>query len=214
VEPVPYNEPGPINEEEVTEDEAWATPEQPMPPEHEEHNKRGGPGAAVSAGGGVSDFTRSEARDFIDVGGAWDLRGIFGTRTWVGLEAAYIGAAYKITAVGDSDTLYSNGAEVSGRFNIARNMGQREGLQPYLLGGVAWKNYQLSGDLATSDVDDNDNSFEVPVGGGLAYWFRNGIMLDGRFAYRFSFENDLIQRGGDDANLDNWAATARLGAEF
>lgn len=174
-------------------------------------------GGALAAGGGVSDFTRDAAREFVDTGGSWELRGVFGTRSWLGLEAAYIGAAYGIQSPGDSATLVSNGAEVSGRLNLMRNGmdERRDGLQPYALAGVAWKNYQLSGDLGTADVGDEDNAFEVPIGAGMAYYFGNGIMLDGRFAYRFAFEDDLIEPAdGDNAGLDNWNATARLGVEF
>jgi hypothetical protein len=215
----------------VEENDTWTpTQEQPVEPaeqgmmepmdeeameERATTERRRGPGAAVAAGGGVSDFSRSAARDFIDLGGGWDLRGIFGTRSIVGVEAAYVGTANQIAVPGDSATLFGNGLELSGRINLARNQGQRMGVQPYVLGGVAWKNYQISGNLATADVSDSDNAFEVPVGGGIAYWFSNGVMLDGRFAYRFSFEDDLIQPVGDDsATLDNWAATARLGVEF
>jgi hypothetical protein len=177
-----------------------------------------GAGAAVAAGGGVSDFSHDSARDFVDTGGAWELRGVFGTRSLVGVEAAYIGSAYEIASPGESTTLLGNGVEVSGRVNLLRNGmdNRRAGLQPYVLAGFAWKNYQLSGDLATAAVDDEDNAFEIPVGTGVAYYFENGIMLDGRFAYRFAFEDELIQPVGDaeDANLDNWSATARLGLEF
>jgi hypothetical protein len=176
-----------------------------------------GPGAAVSAGAGVAEFSRSEARSFMNTGANWDVRGVFGTRALVGVEGAYIGNVYEIEEPGDSTMLYGNGLELSGRLNLMRNGmdDRRAGLQPYALAGVAWKNYQLSGDVATAAVDDEDNAFEIPVGAGLAYYFENGIMLDGRFAYRFSFWDNLIQPTGEDtASLDNWNATARLGVEF
>jgi opacity protein-like surface antigen len=203
-------------QEVVIEEEEVGAPHEPVPapiPEGERYDL----GAAVAAGGGVSDFSRSSAREFINTGGFWELRGVFGTRSWVGLEAAYIGAAYGIESPADSTTLVSNGAELSGRLNLMRNsMRERDaGVQPYALAGVAWKNYQLSGDLETADVADGDNTFEVPVGAGLAFYFAERMMLDARFAYRFAFEDELIQPvGEDEAGLDNWDVTARLGAEF
>lgn len=174
-------------------------------------------GTAVAAGGGVSSFAQDDAQDFVDTGGAWELRGIFGTNSIVGLEAAYIGAAYDINAIGESSTLFGNGLELSGRLNVLRNgqVNVNTGFQPYLLAGVAWKNYQLSDDLETASVDDADDAFEVPVGTGVAYYFDNGVMLDGRFAYRFAFDEELIEPIGDDeASLDNWSVTGRLGVEF
>ncbi len=193
---------------------AEAEDETPYPVATDENE---GPGAAVSAGAGVAEFSRSEARSFMNTGANWDVRGVFGTRALVGVEGAYIGNVYEIEEPGDSTMLYGNGLELSGRLNLMRNGmdDRRAGLQPYALAGVAWKNYQLSGDVATAAVDDADNAFEIPVGAGLAYYFENGIMLDGRFAYRFAFEDELIQPVGEDTtSLDNWNATARLGVEF
>jgi hypothetical protein len=187
-------------------------------PEAEAEATIQGMGAVLSAAGGVSAFSHSEARDFVDTGGTWDLRGAFGTRTLVGMEAAYIGTANGFETPGESATLFGNGLEVSGRLNILRNglvSTRTAGFQPYVLAGFAWKNYELSGDLVTADVEDGDNAFEIPVGTGVAYYFDSGVMLDARFAYRFSFEEDLIQRAGEDsANLSNWNVTGRLGVEF
>ena len=169
-----------------------------------------GAGIAVSVAGGVSSFSHSNARDFIDTGGTWDVRGVFGTRTLAGVEAAYVGAAYGLNALGESSTLFGNGLELSGRLNILRNgLASVGGLQPYVLGGVAWTHYSLSHNFTTASIDNSDNTFDIPVGAGLGYYFKH-VLLDARFAYRFSFSDTLIQ----DSSLDNMALTARVGAEF
>jgi hypothetical protein len=183
--------------------------EVPPVPEHREHAK--GLGIAVSAAGGVSSFTRSSTRDVTDTGGTWDVRGVFGTRSPFALEAAYVGAAYGLDVLNRSSTLLGNGAEVSGRFNIFRNgFTKRPGLQPYVLGGVAWMHYNVTTDFSTASIDDNDNTFEVPVAAGLSYYFKNGMLLDVRGAYRFAFSDTIIQG----SSLDSVNVTARLGAEF
>src|SRR3954451_17178183 len=40
-------------------------------------------GISLQAGGGVSNFSGSTARDVTDVGGYWDVRAVFGTRSFV-----------------------------------------------------------------------------------------------------------------------------------
>ena len=132
-----------------------------------------GPGFALSVAGGVSAFSSSSARDFVNTGGTWDVRGVFGTRTLFGVEAAYVGAAYGLDASGESSTLFGNGLELE---RTVQHPAQRPrsglaGLQPYLLGGVAWTHYHLSGDFTTAAIDNSDNTFDVPVGTGISYYF-------------------------------------------
>lgn len=184
----------------------------PQPPEKQPH----GIGFSISAAGGLSVFSRSNARNFLDTGGTWDVRGVFGTRTLVGLEGAYVGSANGLDAPGGfTRTLYGNGLEGSLRLNLMRNglvraEGGARGLQPYLLGGVGWTHYHLSNNIATASVDNSDDTIQVPVGGGLSYYFNNRMLLDARFAYRFAFSDNLIQG----SSLDNYNVTARIGAEF
>ncbi len=108
---------------------AEAEDETPYPVATDENE---GPGAAVSAGAGVAEFSRSEARSFMNTGANWDVRGVFGTRALVGVEGAYIGNVYEIEEPGDSTMLYGNGLELSGRLNLMRNGmdDRRAGLQP------------------------------------------------------------------------------------
>jgi opacity protein-like surface antigen len=176
-------------------------------------------GYMISVGGGVTGFRSGDARDFInDVGGTWTARLTLGTRLPVGFEAAYIGSAFGIDAVGlDSDAvLVGNGLEGLARLNLDLGMGN---FQPYLVGGAAWRNYQITNaDFNVSNVRDSDNVFELPVGVGLGYRF-GSVMVDLRGTYRWAWGDNLIQpvpEAGIDStpSLDNWTADLRLGWEF
>jgi opacity protein-like surface antigen len=156
------------------------------------------------------------ARDFLDTGGTWEVRGVFGTRTLVGLEGAYVGSAYGLDAPGGlTRTLYGHGLEGSLRLNFLRNGlayagGSAVGLQPYILGGFGWTHYHLSNNVSTASVENSDNTLQLPVGAGLSYYFNERVMLDARFTYRFAFSDNLI----NGSSLDTMGLTARIGAEF
>lgn len=182
------------------------------PPAPHERNKARGVGAAISVAGGVSAFSRSSARDFLDTGGTWDVRGVFGTRTLVGLEGAYVGSANGLDGPGGlTRTLYGNGIEGDLRLNILRNgLAFAGGLQPYVLGGFGWTHYHLSNNVSTAAIDNSDDTLQVPVGAGVSYYFGQRVLIDARFTYRFAFSDNLIQG----SSLDTMGVTARLGAEF
>src|SRR5947207_2625762 len=57
-------------------------------------------GGALLVGGGYEDFTNSTINQMTSGGGAWNARVVAGTRQFVGLEAAYVGAARSIDALG------------------------------------------------------------------------------------------------------------------
>jgi hypothetical protein len=168
-------------------------------------------GAAVELGGGVTDFSGSTARGLTSTGGSWNLRLAFGTRSIIGLEAAYVGSAQNITAAGldPNAALIGNGAEAALRLNAP--LPYRGSLvEPFAFGGVGWTQYNVVNDnFNTSFVREKDDVLTVPFGGGLAASF-NGFMFDARFTYRVLRNQDLF--GG--ANMDNWNVTANLGSEF
>lgn len=172
-------------------------------------------GISISAGGGVTDFDGGSVDDFADTGGAWDVRVGYGLNTLVGFEAAYIGTAYGVDSLLEDSTLVGNGLEGNVRVNILRN-GFPElnfPVQPYAFVGAAWKHYSVGDDFAASaNMEDNDNVFELPLGGGVAYYFDNGIMLDARFDYRFASDEDLVVVGDD--SLNNWNLTGKIGWVF
>lgn len=173
-------------------------------------------GMAISVGGGVNDFVDNDIDGLTDMGGSWDARIIAGTRSYVGLEAAYIGTAQDVDALGlDNDAvLISNGAEGLLRVNVGTYM-----IQPFIFGGAAWQHYSIANeDFNTSSINDDDDVFSLPFGAGLGGRIGNsGLLLDARFTYRPTFEEDLLQPGtGNETeeDLDNWNVSARIGYEF
>jgi len=173
-------------------------------------------GAAFTVGGGVTGFADTDTRDFADnTGGTWQARLVLGTRLPVSVEAAYIGTATGINALGldRKAVLMANGVEGLARVNI---LPATFTVRPYLLGGVAWKHYSLANvDTNTSAVNDTDDTFEIPVGMGASYQFGR-LVLDARGTFSSSYSNDLIAvpGGAEVAGLDNWTASVNLGWEL
>ena len=104
-------------------------------------------GFGIEAGGGVDAFAGSTMRDTTSTGGSWDVRAIFGTRSYIAFEASYIGSAQSINSLGLSNdaVLLGNGAQLDIRLNGTRFYM----VQPFIYGGGAWRNYMLE-----EDVDD------------------------------------------------------------
>jgi len=169
-------------------------------------------GIAISAGGGVAGFTDGDLRDTTNDGGSWGVRATFGTRSWIGVEAEYIGSAQSIDALGlDNDTtLIGNGVQGVGRINLIDS-----NVQPFLFGGLAWRHYGLSYDgVNTSDVHDDDDVLEVPMGAGIAWKYR-GLLLDARGEFRYATYEDMVPdvQGGD-LSMHRYGFNANVGYAF
>ncbi len=167
-------------------------------------------GVAVALGGGVEGYAMSNQRDQTTDGGNWDVRLTVGTRSPLALEASYIGSAQAINALGlDSNAvLLGNGAQANARLNLSDTL-----VQPFLYGGVAWKRYSITNtNQNTSDLADNDDVLEVPLGVGVAAKAA-GLMLDLRGEYRLATQDDLFASGGND-RADRWGVNANVGIAF
>ncbi|HSI04605.1 MAG TPA: hypothetical protein VLC93_09020, partial [Myxococcota bacterium] len=184
-----------------------------------EHSYKQGPasdaGIGFLLGGGLTNFTASSVREATELGGAWDARLIFGTRRVLGLEAAYVGSVNDINAFGLSgDTkLIGTGVQGLARVNLTTT-----DFQPYLLGGAGWKHYALAGErFNVSNIRNDDNVVEIPMGLGFAYHNR-GFMFDVRGLYNYALNSNLFTNGtpGVDGpgDLHNWGARASLGFEL
>jgi hypothetical protein len=169
-------------------------------------------GIGVSAGAGVIGFSNGDVNDIIDPGVAYTARLHVGGNSPIGFEAGYIGSAHNVDAAGlDGDSvLVSNGIEGAVRLNLGTGL-----VQPYVLGGLAWRRYDITNeDFNTSDVREEDDVLEIPVGAGLA-WRYGGVLVDGRAAYSFATQEDLLPGvEDDDLGLDSWNFTLRAGFEF
>ena len=97
-------------------------------------------GVAGEIGGGVTRFIDTKATDPTGTGGDWTARLIFGTRTHVGGELAYVGAALPMNTLGvdDNAILMSNGVQANLRLNLFTGA-----WQPYAAAGLGWRHYNV-----------------------------------------------------------------------
>jgi hypothetical protein len=177
------------------------------------HTWVGNLGAGVLVGGGFEDFTNSNLRSMTGGGGAWNARVLAGTRQFVGVEAAYVGAARGVDALGvqSNAVLVSNGVEGAVRLNVPVVLRSRQLLEPFGFVGLGWQRYQVTNtNTNTSSLANNDDIMSMPVGGGLEYAIGR-FMADARFTYRSTYYNDLMRFGG---NVNNWGVSTQVGVSF
>jgi len=160
-------------------------------------------------GGGVTDFTENDVKDRFGVGGSWDVRLGLGSRYYVGGELAYVGSTRSGDGFGSD--LLSNGAEAVLRVQYPYTTG-RWLIEPFAFGGIGWNHVSLQD--AVPGLEDNDDVGVVPFGGGVTLGYGR-FLLDARFTYRTTFDEDLalaVNQGP--ANLEQWGVTASVGYEF
>ena len=170
-------------------------------------------GTGLLVGGGFEDFTNDNLRGMTGGAGTWNARAIAGTRQFVGVEAAYVGSARGVDALGvqSNAVLVSNGLEGALRLNIPVMMRSRQLLEPFGFVGVGWSHYQVTNTPTnTSDLAADDDIMSLPMGGGLEYAIGR-FMADARFTYRATYYNDLMRTGG---NLNNWGVSTQVGVSF
>lgn len=190
------------------------TPEEEAQPMVTEQRPRTGLG--LSLGGGVMNYANNQLRNQTNVGGAWDARLIFGTRSPVAVEAAYQGSAQGIDTLGVSNNaiLLSNGVTGKLRVNFTRS-----NWQPFVTAGAGWRRFSVTNtNTNTSDLRSSDDILEVPVAAGLAY-HAGGFLADIRGGYNFAFLDNFVRNPSTPstqvgAGLDNWQATLSVGVEF
>jgi hypothetical protein len=173
-------------------------------------------GVGAMVGGGLTGFVDKQARAFTDNGPSWDARLTVGTRLPLAVEAAYMGSAQNISALGINDNalIVGQGAEAALRINLTRMA-----VQPYLFGGAGWTRYQLRRTAEnTSSLRGTDDIVTAPFGAGLAVRVAAGLLLDLRATGRAAFYDDLMDGAyantGEDARLHSWNLGGRLGWEF
>ena len=175
---------------------------------------------AVKLGVGTGDFTQANPRDITGIGPSWDVRGVFGAHSPVGLEAAYVGSARGIGGLGVDDTtqLVSNGAETDLRLAAPIRAGENVDVRPFAFGGVGWQYMTLWGDGAVDGArDDGDHILTIPAGVGLELGIGN-VNLDVRGTYRHAVDSEIFGDATaefDDPNaLHSYNVSAGLGFEF
>jgi hypothetical protein len=209
-QPMPQPQPQPMTYPESTDTVVVTEPEHPW------YIPRG---FGLAIGGGVDDFVGDTASGTTGTGGSWTVRGTIGTRSMLALEGSYIGSAQSIDRLGlDNDAvLVGNGAQADVRLNLLE-----EEVQPFIYAGGAWRHYSISNEtFNTSDVNDNADVFELPVGVGVAGYIPGGFMADVRAEYRAAWGDDLFPDTSDNdsdntigGSLDRFGVTGNIGAEF
>jgi hypothetical protein len=168
-------------------------------------------GEYVLAGGGVTNYFNRGVRDLVDAGGTWDLRFGVGSRYFVGAEIAYVGSARSANFL--ANNLVTNGAEGVLRLQYPYETG-RWLVEPFAFGGAGWTHFDLNRAHGPAAIQDTNDLFVVPVGGGLTVAYDH-ILLDARFTYREAFDEKLIRASdGTAASLRSWAVTGSVGYEF
>lgn len=190
---------------------------QVMPEEEEPEYGMTPMGVSINVGGSVIGFTDENTRDFADIGGAWEARAVVGTRSMLAFEAAYVGSAHDINALGlDEDAvLLGSSLEAAARLNVTSGL-IADNVQPYIFAGIGWTRYDLvNADFNTSSVSDNENLGYVPLGVGIGYRYER-FMVDGRVTLRATFEDDLIDAtvADEEAPLNTWSVGAKVGWEI
>lgn len=167
-------------------------------------------GIGLTLGGGITNFTHQNSRDLVDIGGLWEVRAILGAGSPLSLEAAYVGTAQPMNFPEDA-TLLSNGLEGALRVNLGTGMAQ-----PFVFGGMGWQRYSVEGTGRTVASISEDDVWTVPVGGGISF-INDGFLFDIRGTYQFAFDDEVLQNAGEldeEAQLNTWSATARIGVVF
>jgi len=218
-EPVPVPQPQPTPTIDNTQPPTTNVIVNPPPTVEQPRGWYQSAGFSLTLGGGVEGFTNDSMRSTTKDGGDWTVRAGFGTNLPISLEAAYIGSAQDINALGldRSALLVGNGVQGDVRINGTWNMP----VQPFVYGGVAWRRYQIqNSDFNTSDVRDQDDVLEVPVGVGLGFK-AVGFTFDLRGEYRPSFYDNLVPDRTNttttdegNASMHRWGANASIGYEF
>jgi hypothetical protein len=174
-------------------------------------------GLSISLGGGVIDYFDDETRDATSVGGLWEVRLTYGTRSVLAIEAAYVGFAQSIDALGlDGDAaLLGSMAETNLRVNVP----VLRVVQPYIFGGIGLTHIDLVNEsFNTSNIAGDETALHFPIGAGVGLR-ASGAMIDLRATARPTVEDELIDPAAvtdedDLARLHSWSATARVGWEF
>ncbi len=169
-------------------------------------------GEYILLGAGATDFTKKEQRDAYDVGWTWAARLGIGSRRNVGLEAAYVGSIRNGKSNGPD--LLANGAEAVIRLQYPWAAGTLLA-EPFVFGGIGFSHLSLRNAPALLP-STTDNIGGVPIGAGVTVGLGR-FLLDGRFTYRATFNEDLGSVPGVSStrpDLKQWAVDAAIGWEF
>jgi len=85
---------------------------------------------------------------------------------------------------------------------------------------MGWQRYDTTGGtfrLSDTGMNESDNSIVFPMGAGIAYRDRSGLVLDLRGTFRTNTDYGLVLESGTSASyvpMHSWEASAAAGYEF
>ncbi|HZS35652.1 MAG TPA: hypothetical protein VFF06_02440, partial [Polyangia bacterium] len=167
---------------------------------------------SIVVGGGGVDFMSEDLSSLVHPGPMWNARVTVGARSWLALEAAYVGTMNKLIGPNASEPhVMSNGFESDLRINFWPGR-----VEPYAFGGVGYAHWNLHNrdrdPVAAALFRDSDDQLVVPAGAGLSGYFGNHFLLDTRFTYRALFNQNFVLI--NERRNDQWTVQANLGVAF
>jgi len=176
-------------------------------------------GFAMMAGGMYQDFTNNTMQNATSAAGGWSARFIAGTNSIIGVEAAYTGAAIQLQGLGvtaNTPYLVSNGLEGTARLNVPLRMGYHL-FEPYGYAGLGYSHYTISNYNANaqrlSSFTSTDDVMNVPVGGGIAYAYKQ-FMVDARAGWTATYYQNILNNANSSGTLDHWNVGGQVGFRF
>jgi hypothetical protein len=165
-------------------------------------------GLTVMLGGGVEGYTGALAPE-INPGATYGVTAAIKPSKVFGLELGYNGAVNELDVTGagvdDGPDLVRNGGQAA----VTLGLGAAP-VQPYVLGGIGFSDYNFRGDAGDFSDDVVGN---VPVGAGLRTHIGD-FTVDLRGNYNFLFDQDFA--GVDDGLNENgrYSGTLNIGGTF
>ena len=168
---------------------------------------------SLTAGGGTVDYATGTMSSLVQMGAAWDVRVTVGTRSFLAMEAGYMGTLNRLESpFGNAPYLMSNSIDSDLRINLIPWY-----VEPYIFGGIGYNHMSVTNQAADPQMAslfrDSDDQLLVPAGGGVSAYLGRHATLDARATYRAMFnQNFLIRNPGERA--DQWTVLGRLGYAF
>ncbi len=167
-------------------------------------------GGYLLVGGGVADFREHAVRDFVRLGGAWDVRLGIGSRRRFAGELAYVGTFARAGALGRY--LGTSGGEAVLRVQ-APAMAGGVLVEPFGIAGAGWAHFELRKGTPLARRATGD-MLVVPVGIGITGG-RGPFLLEVRLTHRWTIgEAPVSTARGGRASLRGWAITSSVGWEL
>ncbi|HVG59974.1 MAG TPA: hypothetical protein VNA24_15565 [Hyalangium sp.] len=216
----------PLREPQLTPPAEPVTPQvEPVPPpsgafapieqeqEMKKESKANMRGLTVTVGGGVEGYTGGLAPE-INPGPAYGVQAEIRPSKVLGLELGYSGAVNeldeRVAPLGGTDgpDLVRNGGQAAVTVGLTAAP-----VQPYLLGGIGFSDYNFRGAGSSVGNFSDDTVGNVPVGVGLRTHI-GSFTADLRANYNFLFDQDFSGVDSDFNENGRYSGTLNIGGTF